>query len=84
MVLAAATGAEGEQLLAALRAHGEAGTNLAELGVGTNDRATLTGALPGVGKMRDEPIGRPHGRHPCSGPETQLNPRLILKATIDR
>ena len=33
----------GEQLLAALTAHGEAGTNLAELGVGTNDRATLTG-----------------------------------------
>jgi len=49
--LAAATGAEGEQLLAALRAHGEAGTNLAELGVGTNDRATLTGNV-----LEDEKI----------------------------
>jgi aminopeptidase len=41
--LKAATGAEGERLLAMLRAHGAAGTNLAELGVGTNDRARLTG-----------------------------------------
>ena len=49
--LAEATGAEGEQLLAALSAHGEAGTNLAELGVGTNDRATLTGNV-----LEDEKI----------------------------
>src|SRR2546421_2892993 len=41
--LAEATGPEGERLLDALRAHGGAGVNLAELGVGTNDRATLTG-----------------------------------------
>ncbi len=39
-------GAEGEgaaEYLAALDAHGPLGRNLAELGVGTNDRATLTG-----------------------------------------
>jgi leucyl aminopeptidase (aminopeptidase T) len=33
----------GPQYLELLRAHGELGTNLAELGVGTNERATLTG-----------------------------------------
>ena len=41
--LAAAEGPAGEELLARLREHGEAGVNLAELGVGTNDRAMLTG-----------------------------------------
>jgi leucyl aminopeptidase (aminopeptidase T) len=41
--LVGAEGPEGERFLAALQAHGDAGTNLAELGVGTNDRATLTG-----------------------------------------
>ena len=49
--LAEATGPEGEQLLDALRAHGDAGVNLAELGVGTNDRATLTGNV-----LEDEKI----------------------------
>jgi aminopeptidase len=49
--LAEATGPEGEQLLAMLREHGDAGTNLAELGVGTNDRATLTGNV-----LEDEKI----------------------------
>jgi len=49
--LAEATGAEGEQLIAILREHGDAGTNLAELGVGTNDRATLTGNV-----LEDEKI----------------------------
>ncbi|MEA2382039.1 MAG: hypothetical protein QOH72_2010 [Solirubrobacteraceae bacterium] len=46
-----ATGPEGEQLLSILREHGDAGTNLAELGVGTNDRATLTGNV-----LEDEKI----------------------------
>jgi leucyl aminopeptidase (aminopeptidase T) len=41
--LTAATGPEGEQLLERLSVHGEAGTNLAELGVGTNEKAGLTG-----------------------------------------
>jgi leucyl aminopeptidase (aminopeptidase T) len=49
--LTAATGPEGEQLLGMLREHGDAGTNLAELGVGTNDRATLTGNV-----LEDEKI----------------------------
>jgi leucyl aminopeptidase (aminopeptidase T) len=38
-----ARGGVGPDYLERLRAHGELGCNLAELGVGTNDRATLTG-----------------------------------------
>ncbi len=41
----------GPEYLDRLRAHGELGTNLAELGVGTNDRATLTGNM-----LEDEKI----------------------------
>jgi leucyl aminopeptidase (aminopeptidase T) len=41
--LVAASGDEGEKLLDTLLAAGELGTNLAELGVGTNEKATLTG-----------------------------------------
>jgi leucyl aminopeptidase (aminopeptidase T) len=40
-----ATGADGERLYELLTSVGEAGTNLAELGVGTNDRARLTGNI---------------------------------------
>jgi leucyl aminopeptidase (aminopeptidase T) len=43
--LAAAEGAAGERYLAMLDPHGPAGRNLAELGVGTNDRAGLTGNI---------------------------------------
>ncbi len=44
--LVAATGAEGERLLELLRTHGgEEGTNVAELGIGTNEKAQLTGEL---------------------------------------
>jgi leucyl aminopeptidase (aminopeptidase T) len=39
--LTAAEGADGERLLAALREHGANGTNVAELGVGANERAVL-------------------------------------------
>ena len=46
-----ATGPEGEQLMQMLTEHGANGTNLAELGVGTNDRATLTGNV-----LEDEKI----------------------------
>lgn len=46
-----ATGPEGELLLARLREHGDPGTNLAELGIGTNDRAGLTGNV-----LEDEKI----------------------------
>jgi leucyl aminopeptidase (aminopeptidase T) len=49
--LTEATGPEGEQLMALLQEHGPNGTNLAELGVGTNDRATLTGNV-----LEDEKI----------------------------
>ena len=41
----------GAEFLELLRAHGEPGTNLAELGVGTNDRARLTGNV-----LEDEKI----------------------------
>jgi leucyl aminopeptidase (aminopeptidase T) len=41
--LTMAPGPEGELLMELLTGAGEQGTNLAELGVGTNDRATLTG-----------------------------------------
>jgi leucyl aminopeptidase (aminopeptidase T) len=51
--LAGATGAgdAAQQFLAMLDAHGPLGRNLAELGVGTNDRATLTGNI-----LEDEKI----------------------------
>src|SRR4051812_43485701 len=46
-----ATEPEGEKLTSILKEHGENGTNLAELGVGTNDKATLTGNV-----LEDEKI----------------------------
>ncbi|MDQ6817855.1 MAG: aminopeptidase [Actinomycetota bacterium] len=46
-----AEGGVGPEYLSRLRAHGEPGTNLAELGVGTNDRARLTGQV-----LEDEKI----------------------------
>jgi leucyl aminopeptidase (aminopeptidase T) len=49
--IAEASGGLGPQYLELLRAHGELGTNLAELGVGTNDRAQLTGNV-----LEDEKI----------------------------
>ena len=49
--LACAEGAAAAGYLAQLDAHGPLGRNLAELGVGTNDRATLTGNI-----LEDEKI----------------------------
>ncbi|HEY2637357.1 MAG TPA: hypothetical protein VGI54_08230, partial [Solirubrobacteraceae bacterium] len=44
-------GAEGERFFAHLAEHGDPGRNLAELGVGTNDRARVTGNV-----LEDEKI----------------------------
>jgi aminopeptidase len=49
--LTSAEGGLGAPFLELLRAHGEAGTNLAELGVGTNPRARMTGQV-----LEDEKI----------------------------
>jgi leucyl aminopeptidase (aminopeptidase T) len=49
--LVEAAGGLGPELLRRLREHGQAGTNLAELGVGTNDCARLTGEV-----LEDEKI----------------------------
>src|SRR5436190_9909240 len=49
--LTKATGPEGERLYELLTGAGEQGSNLAELGVGTNDRAQLTGNV-----LEDEKI----------------------------
>ncbi len=46
-----ATGPEGAALLEMLTLHGEDGTNVAELGIGTNEEATLTGNI-----LEDEKI----------------------------
>lgn len=49
--LVEATGAEGGRLMELLTAHGPDGTNVAELGIGTNEEAILTGNI-----LEDEKI----------------------------
>ena len=49
--LVGATGAEGAKLMELLTAHGPDGTNVAELGIGTNEKAILTGNI-----LEDEKI----------------------------
>ena len=90
--LVAADGEHGSALLAKLRAHGENGTNLAELGVGTNDRATLTGNVledekilgsihiafgASAGDRRHDLGADPPGRH---GPGGDARPRRHARA----
>jgi leucyl aminopeptidase (aminopeptidase T) len=47
-----ATGPYGEQLMELLTVHGPDGTNVAELGIGTNEKATLSGNLIEDEKIR--------------------------------
>ncbi|HET7590407.1 MAG TPA: aminopeptidase [Solirubrobacterales bacterium] len=49
--LVEATGPDGSQLLELLTVHGDDGTNVAELGIGTNEEAVLTGNI-----LEDEKI----------------------------
>jgi leucyl aminopeptidase (aminopeptidase T) len=49
--LSAAQGGQGMALMELLTAHGEEGTNVAELGIGTNEKATVTGEI-----LEDEKI----------------------------
>jgi leucyl aminopeptidase (aminopeptidase T) len=49
--LVAASGEAGGELMALLTAHGAEGTNVAELGIGSNEKATLTGNV-----LEDEKI----------------------------
>lgn len=49
--LVSASGSEGERLMQLLTTHGHDGTNVAELGIGTNEKAILTGNI-----LEDEKI----------------------------
>src|SRR3546814_11436058 len=44
--LTSARGGQGMAFMELLTEHGEDGTNLAELGIGTNEKAILTGNIP--------------------------------------
>jgi leucyl aminopeptidase (aminopeptidase T) len=80
-----ATGPEGETLLELLTKHGEDGTNVAELGIGTNEEATLTGNI-----LEDEKIlGTAHvafGASAAIGGKVQVPVHLdcvILEPTVE-
>jgi len=79
-----ATGSDGEKLMGLLTAHGEDGTNVAELGIGTNDEAILTGNI-----LEDEKIlGTAHvafGASAAIGGTVQVPVHLdcvILRPTV--
>lgn len=83
--LVAATGPEGERLLEMLRAAGADGTCVAELGIGTNEKAQLTGNL-----LEDEKIlGTCHvafGASAGIGGEIQVPVHLdcvVMKPTVE-
>jgi len=80
-----ATGPEGATLLELLTQHGEDGTNVAELGIGTNEEATLTGNI-----LEDEKIlGTAHvafGASAAIGGGVQVPVHLdcvILEPTVE-
>jgi leucyl aminopeptidase (aminopeptidase T) len=80
-----ATGTEGEALLELLTAHGQDGTNVAELGIGTNEEAILTGNI-----LEDEKIlGTAHvafGASAAIGGTVQVPVHLdcvVLEPTVE-
>jgi aminopeptidase len=80
-----ATGAAGAELLELLTAHGEDGTNVAELGIGTNEEAILTGNI-----LEDEKIlGTAHvafGASAAIGGTVQVPVHLdcvVLEPTVE-
>jgi leucyl aminopeptidase (aminopeptidase T) len=82
--LKSATGSAGERLMALLKEHGEGGTNIAELGIGTNEKAILTGNL-----LEDEKIlGTSHvafGASAAIGGTVQVPVHLdcvVMKPTV--
>jgi len=83
--LSDAIGAQGEALLDLLSAHGDDGTNVAELGIGTNEKATLTGNV-----LEDEKIlGTAHvafGASAAIGGTVQVPVHLdcvVMKPTLE-
>ncbi len=80
-----ATGPEGAKLMALLTAHGPDGTNVAELGIGTNEEAILTGNI-----LEDEKIfGSAHvafGASAAIGGTVQVPVHLdcvVLEPTVE-
>ena len=83
--LTSARGAQGMALMELLTAHGEDGTNVAELGIGTNERAKVTGNI-----LEDEKIlGTSHvafGASAAIGGIVQVPVHLdcvVLKPTVE-
>jgi leucyl aminopeptidase (aminopeptidase T) len=83
--LTEATGSDGAQLLELLTEHGADGTNVAELGIGTNESATLTGNI-----LEDEKIlGTAHvafGASAAIGGTVQVPVHLdcvVLQPTVE-
>ncbi|HEX5762812.1 MAG TPA: aminopeptidase [Solirubrobacterales bacterium] len=83
--LVEATGREGAQLMELLTAHGQDGTNVAELGIGTNEEAIVTGNI-----LEDEKIlGTAHvafGASAAIGGTVQVPVHLdcvVLEPTVE-
>jgi leucyl aminopeptidase (aminopeptidase T) len=83
--LVGATGEDGARLMELLTEHGPDGTNVAELGIGTNEEATVTGNI-----LEDEKIlGTAHvafGASAAIGGEVQVPVHLdcvVLEPTIE-